>query len=503
MSERVVGYRFNPAPGWDPAPEGWLPPAGWQPPAEWPPAPDGWQLVVAVLEDDGVGTVADPKSAIVASGSLPALPARKVPALGRGKFAEGLLTELSQWHAYASDLKAQLEAQSETIERLGLLPVVEKEQRERELDQTILEKETNLGKILIGIEEASKDLVDAIDRSDLESNGLYAYQHPAESALDLQTRLTKVQSEIKELVRAKKAVQSSTTFTFNGSASEGSRWVADISKLMLRAFNAEAENCMKTVRAGNLAAAQKRLMTAASTIEKLGSRMGISVTRAYQSLRLSELQLAAEYQERVKEERDREREHREELREAARVEKEIEAARAKLTRERQQYLNAVAAKEAQGDEEGAARIRLELERIDAEIADVEMRAANIRAGYVYVISNVGAFGERMVKVGMTRRLEPRDRIRELGDASVPFRFDTHALIFAEDAVSLETKLHQALAEKRVNRVNLRREFFYATPAEVKELIREVTADFTEFVEFNEHADADEYRVSAGVTDAAI
>lgn len=119
---------------------------------------------------------------------------------------------------------------------------------------------------------------------------------------------------------------------------------------------------------------------------------------------------------------------------------------------------------------------------------------------MYVISNVGAFGERMVKIGMTRRLEPKDRIRELGDASVPFRFDTHALIFSEDAVGLETKLHQALATRRVNQVNLRREFFYATPHEVKELIREVTADFQELVEFNEHADADEYRVSAGAPD---
>jgi hypothetical protein len=96
---------------------------------------------------------------------------------------------------------------------------------------------------------------------------------------------------------------------------------------------------------------------------------------------------------------------------------------------------------------------------------VQARAANIRAGYVYVISNRGAFGERMVKIGLTRRLDPRDRIYELGDASVPFRYDIHALVFSDDAVGLEARLHQALAHVRVNLVNPRREFFYATPGE--------------------------------------
>lgn len=305
------------------------------------------------------------------------------------------------------------------------------------------------------------------------------------------------------MVREKRAVHSSSTFTFNGSAVEGRKWVDDISKLMLRAFNAEAENCVKTVRAGNLAAAQKRLSTSVDQIAKLGARMGISVDSQYQQLRLQELQIAAEYQDRVRQERDLERERREELREAARAEKELQVEREKLERERQQYLLSAEKLEAAGDAEGAARIRNELARIDEEIASVDFRAANIRAGHVYVISNIGAFGERMVKIGMTRRLEPKDRIRELGDASVPFRFDTHALVFSQDAVTLETRLHQALAAKRVNQVNLRREFFYATPAEVKELLREVTSDFKELVEFTEHADADEFRVSAGRADTEL
>jgi hypothetical protein len=135
---------------------------------------------------------------------------------------------------------------------------------------------------------------------------------------------------------------------------------------------------------------------------------------------------------------------------------------------------------------------VKLEEIGRAIEDVDSRAANIRAGHVYVISNIGAFGNEIVKVGMTRRLAPRDRVRELGDASVPFRFDVHALFFSSDAVGIERTLHQRLAEKRVNLVNPRREFFHATPGEVKALLAELAG---ELLEFDELPEALEYRQS--------
>lgn len=137
---------------------------------------------------------------------------------------------------------------------------------------------------------------------------------------------------------------------------------------------------------------------------------------------------------------------------------------------------------AKGDLDAVAAAEMHLKEIADAIRGVEEREANIRAGYVYVISNVGAFGERMVKIGMTRRLEPMDRIRELGDASVPFRYDVHALFFSDDAVGLESSLHRALADQRVNRVNNRREFFYATPGEVEALLKAVDGSMLSFVE---------------------
>jgi hypothetical protein len=144
------------------------------------------------------------------------------------------------------------------------------------------------------------------------------------------------------------------------------------------------------------------------------------------------------------------------------------------------------------DEAGAARLREQLAEVDRAIESVDYRAANIRAGYVYLVSNIGSFGEKMVKLGLTRRLDPMDRIRELSDASVPFNFDVHALFFSKDAVGIETAMHQRLANLRVNIVNRRREFFRATPLEVKAHLGELAG---ELLEFQELPEALEYRQS--------
>ena len=141
--------------------------------------------------------------------------------------------------------------------------------------------------------------------------------------------------------------------------------------------------------------------------------------------------------------------------------------------------------EANGDLEGAARMRDQIADLDRAIEDVDYRAANIRAGYVYVISNIGSFGDRMIKVGMTRRLEPLDRIRELSDASVPFNFDVHAIHFSHDAVGIEAAMHSRLADRRVNLVNRRREFFCASPDDAKHLLLELAGDLLRYEDLPE------------------
>jgi hypothetical protein len=269
-----------------------------------------------------------------------------------------------------------------------------------------------------------------------------------------------------------------------------------MSKLLLRAYNAEAENCVKTVKAGNLEAARKRLSTVVTQVERLGTMIDLRITGAYHRLRLKELELTSRHFQALQVEKELERARREELREQRKAEQELAREKERLQKERSHYANALAALLAKGDAEGADRLRAKLADVEHAIENVDYRAANIRAGYVYVISNVGAFGPNVVKIGLTRRLEPMDRVNELGDASVPFRFDVHALFFADDAVSIEAELHAHFSADRINKVNLRREYFRATPEQVLAALQEHNV---EVLEYTVEPAAPEYRSSLATT----
>jgi hypothetical protein len=345
----------------------------------------------------------------------------------------------------------------------------------------------------VELQHARFAIIDVNAAAELQSVGLFDFEHPAETSAALATQLEQLRFEIKEEIRLKKAVSASSGFTFNNSVAQGRKFVSDMSKVLLRAYNAEAENAVKTTRSGNLAVAQKRLTTAAEQIAKSGTMIDLRINTHYHGLRLKEIELANRHLQVLAREKEMERDRKAELREQVKAEAELKKAKETLSKERSHYLATLAALEANGDEDGAARIRAKLEDVDRAIEDVDYRAANVRAGYVYVISNLGAFGEKMVKIGMTRRLEPMDRVNELGDASVPFRFDVHALFFADDAVGIEKMLHQRFAAERVNKINLRREFFYVTPDDVLQALRTASV---EVVEYAIDPAAAEFRASA-------
>ena len=350
------------------------------------------------------------------------------------------------------------------------------------------------------VQQAGLQIVDMKDQAGLQDVGLYRYHHPAESSVQLGAALESVRAAIKECVKTKRAITATTNFTFNNSAAKGRKFVNDMSRIMLRAYNAEAENCVKTVKAGNLPVAQNRLTRAMDSIAKQGTMIDLCITDEYHRLRLRELELASDYAMLVQREKELERERKAELREQRKAEQELKAERERLEKELAHYTNAIKMLEEKGDSEGAARLQDKLADVQHAIENVDYRQANIRAGFVYVISNIGAFGENMVKIGLTRRLEPLDRVRELGDASVPFRFDVHTLFFSDDAVTVEAKLHQAFAEKRVNKINTRREFFYATPKEVLEVLKETVG---EVVEYRSEPEAEEFRLSRGEVDSVL
>lgn len=409
----------------------------------------------------------------------------KVPFFGARKVAQDAQEENARLRALLNEY-GLMEIAQITEAKARLLREVDETRAELAVETDALREDRTTR------DSIRKEVIDLRDSVQLQEFGLYDGGHVAESSVTLATELEALRTQIKHAVRNGDATTASTGFTFNNSTVKGDKFVRDMSKLMLRSYNAEAENCLKSVKAGNLPMAQKRLSTTVDQVERLGTMIDLHITPAYHRLRLRELELASRHLQALQVEKELERERRQELREQKQAEQELAREREKLDKERSHYSNVLATLLAKGDEEGADRMRAQLAEVEHAIENVDSRAANIKAGYVYVISNIGAFGPDVVKIGMTRRLDPMDRVNELGDASVPFRFDVHALFFADNALSIESMLHQHFAGRRLNRVNLRREYFHATPAEVLEVL---TSHNVEVLEYVVEPTAAEYRSS--------
>lgn len=366
--------------------------------------------------------------------------------------------QLSQQRAQTADLRKEI--QRLQGQRVDLLAAVRDAER----------LTANISQLRAEYAELSSTLVETRETALLQEAGVYEYRHPLDDSVAYKAQLTGIQARIKDAVKAGNAVVGSTTWTVNSSAREGTKMVRENSKLMLRAYNNEADNAVRAMKPYSRESSIARLTKAKETISKLGATMQIRVTDSYHDLRVQELELTADYLAKVAEEKESAREERARLREEEAARREFEREQEKLRKEYSHYSATLDTLKEQGDADGAARTEAKLAEIQQSIDGINRRAANIRTGHVYVISNIGAFGPNMVKIGMTRRLKPEDRITELGDASVPFRYDTHMLAFSEDAVGLETKLHHEFADRRVNLVNMRREFFRVTPAEVRDVI---------------------------------
>lgn len=346
------------------------------------------------------------------------------------------------------------------------------------------------------VSELKHNVVDLEEMFNLNDYGLYNFENPANDSVRYGEELKSVKTKIKGMVKNKNATSGSTSWTVNNSVAQGRKMVNDMSKLLLRAFNAEAENSVKTVRAGHLSTAVKRLERSAQAVARLGKMMDLTISPRYVQLREEELRITHAHLEAKKAAKELEQEERAREREERQAQKELAAAKAKQIKEVEHYRTVLETLQDSDDIDAIAKASANLEAAEDQLSDVESTMANTRAGYVYVISNRGAFGSGIIKIGMTRRLNPLDRVRELGDASVPFYFDTHTMIFAKDAVGLERALHQHFASVRLNLINLRREYFYATPAEVKKALVEFHIDYgAQLLEFHEPADAPEYEAS--------
>lgn len=335
--------------------------------------------------------------------------------------------------------------------------------------------------------------------------GLYQPHFDFSDSDTYKANIAIVRGAEKEMVSAKTAVVATTEWTVNGNRSAGQTMSNRNIRLTLRAFNGEADAAVANVRWSNAAAMEKRVTNAREQIDKLNASNATQISQGYLDLKLRELRLTHEYREKLKEEREERAEQARLQREEQKLQRDIEAAESEesryaklLDRARIEAAAAVGGR-VTAYAEKIALLERDLAEARAKVARAQAMAERTRSGYVYIISNVGSFGSDIVKIGLTRRLDPTDRVKELGDASVPFLFDTHAIIYSDDAPSLEHALHQEFEPVRVNTSNLRKEFFRASLAEVESAVRRLapTANFFSDIE------AQEYRESVARRQAAF
>ncbi|HEY0143409.1 MAG TPA: DUF4041 domain-containing protein [Thermoanaerobaculia bacterium] len=343
------------------------------------------------------------------------------------------------------------------------------------------------------------------EEANLQSFGFYKPHYSFAESRQYEAELDQIRAQQKAMLKEKTAAICETEWTVNGSKAEGRKSTNQTLKLMLRAFNGECDAAIAKVRYNNVHVMEARINKAHEVINSLAQVQQCSITDRYRALRLAELRLVHEYEEKLQEEKEEQRRIREQMREEEIAVREMEKARLEAEREEQRYEKALAkAREEAERAAGAKQEKLladieELQRrLDEAHANKERaisRAQMTRSGHVYVISNIGSFGEHIYKIGMTRRLEPLDRVKELGDASVPFPFDVHAVIYSDDAPALESTLHRAFTHRRMNRVNEKKEFFRV---ELDEIVQTINQHHPAEVTITRAAEAAEYRKTLAI-----
>ena len=336
------------------------------------------------------------------------------------------------------------------------------------------------------------------------SYGIYKPHFTYATSDEYKESLIKSVEKQKETIRLEKATLCAHNWIVEGSAEKGKKMVKEASKLMLRAFNGECDAAIAKVSWNNISNMEARINKAFEALNKLGSTNKISITDYYRDLKLEELWLEFELQKKIQAEKEEQRSIREQMREEEKALKELEKAAKDAQIEEERYEKALEKAKLEVEKASGA----ELEKLNAKIAELNANLENAhiqkeraisqaqltKSGHVYIISNIGSFGDNIYKIGMTRRLEPMDRVKELGDASVPFDFDVHGMIYSDNAPALENTLHRHLENKRLNLANTRAEFFVTSIDEIEQIIKE----FNLTVKLTKLAEAKEFRESNSI-----
>ncbi|WP_232133167.1 DUF4041 domain-containing protein [Staphylococcus hominis] len=317
---------------------------------------------------------------------------------------------------------------------------------------------------------------------------------------DLKDKLSLLSLDEKEMVKNNKAVD------YSGYDDKKSYINSQI-KQILRSFNTECDYLFNSLNARNYENYHNKIIRSFESLNKIYKVDNVEITREYLKIKLEKLNLINERAIKIQREKEIQREIKEQMKEEEKVRRELEQKEKKIEKEEKQFGNEIKSlfnrlektkndieKELYADK--IRELEQKIKQLEEDKKDVENRKLNTRAGYVYVISNIGSFGEGVYKIGLTRRLEPYDRVKELGDASVPFEFDVHAMIFSDDAPTLENTLHKHFRDRELNKVNHRKEFFRVDIDEIEEVVKN---NHNNTVEFTKIPVAEQYWESQSIS----
>jgi hypothetical protein len=404
-------------------------------------------------------------------------------------------TRLRARYANIIDAEAAVVAAKRDLERLQVeqQALTAQDQQRRaslsaEYDQAFASYKALKGELAL-VEEGLNDV----------SFGLYKPHFDFQTPEEFKTSLVSLRERERALIHDGKAAVCPLNWTVGDSRKEGERMVKQNIKLVLRAFNGECEAARADVSWNNMGKMVERINKSCEAVNKLSGVLQVTITPEYLDLKLNELRLTHEYEECKYRDKEEQRRIREQIREEERAQREFEKAEQDAEEDEERYQRALA----RAQEEAAKATGAALEKLTAQVSAFEAkldearkkkeraisRAQLTKSGFVYVISNVGSFGEKVYKIGMTRRLEPMERILELGGASVPFPFDLHAMLYSDNAPELEFALHQLFADRRLNLVNPRREFYREVELdEIEGFVKQkgLSAQFIKEVEAREY-----------------
>lgn len=408
------------------------------------------------------------------------------------------------------ELNGKIQKLETVLEETKALSIVEindylanKEKEKSKINNDIIKYKSQLDGLIREISNKRKELIDVEDEIEIQECAIYEPRYDFATSLQYKEELDEVRQYQKDMIKDKSAVIYSENWTVDGSLAKGKKMTNGNIKVILRCFNSECEAAINKIKYNNIHTIEKRIQTSFNILNQAFKTAKVAITDDYLDLKFDELYLGYEFEKKKAEEKEALREQREKEREEKALQKEVENKKKKINKEithLQKLVEELNLRSAETKDENEKNdILAQLTAANQNIKDytdeekeLDYRLENLGAGYVYIISNIGAFGKDIFKIGVTRRLDPLERINELSSASVPFKFDVHALIFSYNAYQLETELHNKFSKNRVNKVNNRKEFFKVSIDDLeKELMN--YKDLT--IEFTKTPDAEEYNES--------